>query len=68
MIDIYSQEADKELVFTNLFEVVKKIFTEKKDEWIAKHVAFDLRDKFDYRGKIKPCIKQKERAMMKLMR
>lgn len=32
MIDIYSQEADKELVFTNLFEVVKKIFTEKKDE------------------------------------
>ena len=54
MIDIYSQEADKELVFTNLFEVVKKIFTEKKDEWIAKHVAFDLRDKFDYRGKIKP--------------
>lgn len=26
---------------------------QKRDEWIAKHVAFRLRDNFDYRGKIK---------------
>lgn len=30
MIDIYSQEADKELVFTNLFEVVKKYLPKRR--------------------------------------
>lgn len=54
MIDIYSSETDKGSVFDSIRKEVKKLFVSKKDEWIAKHVAFDLRDKFDYRGKIKP--------------
>lgn len=54
MIDAYSSETNKELVYELIVKEVKKLFIDKKDEWIAKHVAFALRDKFDYRGKIKP--------------
>ena len=38
--------------FKKVFEKIKKIFISQKDMWIAKNVAFELRNKFDYRGKI----------------
>ena len=54
MIDKYSSADDKNSVYEALRNEVKNLFIHKKDEWVAKHVAFELRDKFDYRGKIKP--------------
>ena len=53
MIKKYSIEEDKESVIEGVKKKVTELFVSQKDEWIAKHVAFDLRDKFDYRGKIK---------------
>lgn len=52
MINKYSKEGNKEVVFEKVKEKIKNIFISSKDQWIAKHVAFELRDKFDYRGKI----------------
>ena len=54
MIDKYSTEENKETVFDSISKSVKALFKKKKKEWIAKHVAFELKDKFDYRGKVKP--------------
>lgn len=54
MIEKYSSVDDKNSVYEALRVAVKKLFIKKREEWIAKHVAFELRDKFDYRGKIKP--------------
>lgn len=53
MIEKYSVEEDKESVIEGAKKKITELFVSQKDEWIAKHVAFDLRDKFDYRGKIK---------------
>ena len=53
MIEKYCVEADKKSVIEGVKKKVTDLFESQKDEWIAKHVAFDLRDKFDYRGKIK---------------
>ena len=33
--------------------LLRNRFVSSKDVWIVRHVAFELRDKFDYRGKIK---------------
>ena len=52
MINKYTKEENKELVFENVKEAIKNIFISSKDQWIAKHIAFELRNKFDYRGKI----------------
>lgn len=38
--------------FNSIKQHVKEKFVSHKDVWIARHVAFDLRDKFDYRGRI----------------
>ena len=54
MIDKYSLVDNKDSVFDEIRNAVKSLFIQRKDEWIAKHVAFELRNKFDYRGKIKP--------------
>lgn len=54
MIEKYSIEEDKQAVYDKISVAVKELFSKKKDEWIAKHVAFELKDKFDYRGKVKP--------------
>lgn len=53
MIRKYCREEDKETVINSVKKKICDLFVEQKDSWIAKHVAFDLRDKFDYRGKIK---------------
>jgi len=53
MIEKYSVEEDKGSVIEGVKKKITELFVSQKDEWIAKHVAFDLRDKFDYRGKIK---------------
>ncbi len=53
MIEKYCVEEDKASVIEGVQQKITELFTSQKDEWIAKHVAFDLRDKFDYRGKIK---------------
>ena len=53
MVETYCLEEDKVAVINNVKEKIYELFVEQKDSWIAKHVAFDLRDKFDYRGKIK---------------
>lgn len=52
MINKYTKEENKELVFENVKEAIKNIFISSKNQWIAKHIAFELRNKFDYRGKI----------------
>lgn len=54
MIEKYSIEDDKQGVYEKIFQHIMGSFLKKKDEWIAKHVAFELKDKFDYRGKVKP--------------
>ena len=53
MIYTYCEEEDKATIIKEIKQKVHKLFVEQKNAWIAKHVAFDLRDKFDYRGKIK---------------
>lgn len=53
MIENYCYEENKNLVIDNIKKKIYELFVSQKDAWIAKHVAFDLRDKFDYRGKIK---------------
>lgn len=53
MIDKHSNSEDKEKVFNEIKAEVKKLFLERRDMWVAKHVAFELRNSFDYRGKIK---------------
>lgn len=53
MIYAYCKEEDKGAVIEEIKKKVLELFVAQKDSWIAKHVAFDLRDKFDYRGKIK---------------
>ena len=53
MVETYCLEEDKVTVINNVKKKIYELFVEQKDSWIAKHVAFDLRDKFDYRGKIK---------------
>ena len=37
----------------NVKTIIKSKFIASKDVWIVRHVAFELRDKFDYRGRIK---------------
>lgn len=53
MINEYCSESNKEEIFIKVKEEVKKLFEVEKEKWIAKHVAFELKDKFDYRGKVK---------------
>lgn len=53
MIEKFSYAVDKESVIEGVKNKVSELFVSQKDAWIAKHVAFDLRDNFDYRGKIK---------------
>lgn len=53
MVYTYCKEEDKDAVIEGIKTKVLELFVAQKDIWIAKHVAFDLRDKFDYRGKIK---------------
>lgn len=53
MIDKYSMEENKRIVFEKIKEEIKSKFISRKDIWIAKCVAFELRNSFDYRGKIK---------------
>lgn len=53
MIWEYSDSDDKEKVFSTIKDEVKQLFVESKESWIAKHTAFELKDYFDYRGKIK---------------
>ena len=53
MIETYCLEENRVAVISNVKQKIYDLFVEQKDSWIAKHVAFDLRDKFDYRGKIK---------------
>ena len=38
--------------FEKVFKKIKQKFISQKDMWIAQNVAFELRNKFDYRGKI----------------
>ena len=53
MIETYCLEENKVAVINSVKKKICDLFVEQKDSWVAKHVAFDLRDKFDYRGKIK---------------
>lgn len=53
MIETYCLEENSVTVVSNVKQKIYDLFVEQRDSWIAKHVAFDLRDKFDYRGKIK---------------
>lgn len=53
MIETYCLEENRVTVVSNVKQKIYDLFVEQRDSWIAKHVAFDLRDKFDYRGKIK---------------
>lgn len=53
MIETYCLEENKVTVINSVKKKICDLFVEQKDSWVAKHVAFDLRDKFDYRGKIK---------------
>lgn len=53
MIETYCLEENKLAVINSVKKKICDLFVEQKDSWVAKHVAFDLRDKFDYRGKIK---------------
>ena len=53
MVKKYSNEENKILVITSIKQKVTELFISQKDAWIAKHVAFELRNSFDYRGKIK---------------
>ena len=53
MIEKYCREDNKNLIIDSIKQKITALFVSQKDMWIAKHVAFDLRDKFDYRGKIK---------------
>lgn len=53
MVEKYSKEENKSLVIDNIKKKITQLFVAQKDSWVAKHVAFDLRDKFDYRGRIK---------------
>lgn len=53
MIYTYCKEEDKDAVIEAIKKKVLELFVAQKESWIAKHVAFDLRDKFDYRGKVK---------------
>lgn len=53
MIETYCLEENSVTVVSNVKQKIYNLFVEQRDSWIAKHVAFDLRDKFDYRGKIK---------------
>ncbi len=53
MIDTYCLDEDKTKVIEDVKCQIFRLFVEQKDAWVARHVAFDLRDKFDYRGKIK---------------
>ena len=53
MVYAYCKEEDKNAVIEGIKTKVLELFVAQKNSWIAKHVAFDLRDKFDYRGKIK---------------
>ena len=53
MIETFCLEENKVAVINSVKKKICDLFVEQKDSWVAKHVAFDLRDKFDYRGKIK---------------
>lgn len=54
MVNRYSKVNNKEIVISSIKSKILELFVSQKDKWVAKHVAFDLRDRFDYRGKIKP--------------
>ena len=53
MIEKYSAEKDSQAIYDEICSSVKALFMKKKAEWITKHVAFELKDKFDYKGKVK---------------
>ena len=48
----YINNGSQDLIFQRVKQTIKNKFIQNKDVWIVRHVAFDLRDKFDYRGKI----------------
>lgn len=52
MINKYSKAENKEHTIHTIKSTIFELFVQKKEQWIAKHVAFELRNKFDYHGKI----------------
>lgn len=53
MIGHFSLADEKEQIYRDIEQGVKSLFLSSQDSWVAKHVAFELRDSFDYRGRIK---------------
>lgn len=56
MIDRYSLKENKQEVFDEIKSKIRDKFSTDKEQWIAKHIAFELRNNFDYRGRIN-CLK-----------
>lgn len=48
----YNEEEDKVNMLNNLKEKILNIFIENKEKFATHYTAFELRDKFNYRGKI----------------
>lgn len=53
MIEQYSITENKNEVINEVEDKIIKKFINSKEEWVAKHVAYEIRNKFDYNGKIK---------------
>jgi len=53
MIDKFCKAEDKESSFEKIKEIVKNLFIDNKENFITHYTAFKLRDKFNYKGKIK---------------
>ncbi len=53
MIEKYCDKYESEILFNNLKSKVKELFVENKEKFITHYTAFELKDKFNYKGKIK---------------